>query len=110
MLGAVRQCVFAPESRQRLPEVALLAGSILAYTAATHPALPTGFWDRAPRPIAGRLRRVLAQVHFQDLQGLPERLRKKRSPTAHLPTGVCGHRRNKQRPCVMISQLPPDSY
>lgn len=96
MLGAARQCVFAPESRQRLPEVALLAGSILAYTAATQPALPTGFWDRAPRPTSGRLRRVLAQVHIQDLQGLPEPLRKKQSPTAHLPTGVCGHRRQKQ--------------
>ena len=96
MLGAARQFVFAPESRQRLPEVALLAGSILAYTAATHPALSTGFWDRAPRPTAGRLRRVLAQVHFEDLQELPEQLRKKRSPTAHLPTGVQGHRRQKK--------------
>ena len=96
MLGAARQFVFAPESRQRLPEVALLAGSILAYTAATHPALPTGFWDRAPRRTAGRLRRVLAQVHFQDLQKLPQQLRKKQSPTAHLPTGVQGHRRQKQ--------------
>ena len=96
MLGAVRQFVFAPTSRQRLPELALLAGSILAYTAATHPALPTGFWDRAPQPTAGRLRRVLAQVHFQDLQGLPQQLRKKPSPTGHLPTGVCGHRRQKK--------------
>jgi hypothetical protein len=96
MLGAVRQFVFAPESRQRLPEVALLAGSILAYTAAMHPALPTGFWDRAPRPTSGRLRRVLAQVHFQDLQELPQHLRKKQSPTAHLPTGVCGHRRQQK--------------
>jgi len=96
MLGAARQFVFAPESRQRLPEVALLAGSILAYTAATHPALSTGFWDRAPRPTAGRLRRVLAQVPCEDLQELPEQLRKKRSPTAHLPTGVQGHRRQKK--------------
>lgn len=96
MLGAARQFVFAPESRQRLPEVALLAGSILAYTAATHPALSTGFWDRAPRPTSGRLRRVLAHVHFQDLQGLPQQLRKKQSCTAHLPTGVRGHRRQKK--------------
>jgi hypothetical protein len=29
MLGAARQCVFAPERRQRLPELALLAGAIL---------------------------------------------------------------------------------
>src|SRR5262249_6347179 len=96
MLGAARQFVFAPESRQRLPELALLAGSILAYTAATQPALSTGFLDRAPRPTPGRLRRVLAQVAFEDLQELPEHLRKKPSPTAHLPTGVCGHRRQKQ--------------
>jgi hypothetical protein len=96
MLGAARQCVFAPESRQRLPEMALLAGSILAYTAATQSALSTGFWDRAPRPTPGRLRRVLAHVHYEDLQELPEHLRKKQSPTAHLPTGVCGHRRQKE--------------
>jgi len=29
MLGAARQFVFAPESRQRLPELALVAGAIL---------------------------------------------------------------------------------
>ncbi len=73
MLRAARQFVFAPESRQRLPEVALLAGSILAYPAATHPALSTGFWDRAPRPTPGRLRRVLAQVHCED-EGVSELL------------------------------------
>ena len=44
MLGAARQFVFAPESRQRLPELALVAGAILMYSAATQPALPTGFW------------------------------------------------------------------
>jgi hypothetical protein len=96
MLGAARQCVFAPTSRQRWPELALLAGSVLAYTAATQPALPTGFWDRAPQPTSGRLRRVLAQVHFQDLPALPQQLRIKQSPTAHLPKGVCGHRRQKK--------------
>src|SRR5207253_2607483 len=47
MLGAARQFVFAPESRQRLPEVALLPGRLLAYTEATQPALSTGFWGRA---------------------------------------------------------------
>jgi hypothetical protein len=52
MLGAARQCVFAPESRQRLPALALVAGAILMYVAATQPALPTGFWDRAPKPTA----------------------------------------------------------
>ena len=96
MLGAVRQFVFAPASCQRLPALALLAGSILAYTAATQPPLSTGFWDRTPRPTAGRLRRVLAQVHGEDLQALPEQLRNKSSPTAHVPTGVQGHRRQRK--------------
>jgi hypothetical protein len=93
MLGAARQFVFAPESRQRLPELALVAGAILMYIAATQPAIPTGFWDRAPKPTSGRLRRVLAQVHCADFVGRPEQLRKKPSPTAHLPKGVLGHRR-----------------
>jgi hypothetical protein len=95
-LGAARQFVFAKASRQRLPEWSLLAGSILAYTAATPPAVPTGFWDRTPRPTAGRLRRVLAGVPCEDVQELPEHLRKKRSPTTRLPPGVCGHRRQKK--------------
>ena len=94
--GAARQFVFAPASGQRLPAVALLAGSLLAYTAATQPALATGFWDRPPRPTAGRLRRVLAHVHGEDLQELPDPLRKKQSPTAHVPTGVQGPRRQKK--------------
>ena len=96
MLGAARQFVFSDISRQHLPELALLAGSVLAYTAATQPAFSTGFWDRAPRPTPGRLRRVLAHVHYEDLQELPGQLRKKQSPTAHLPTGVRGHRRQKK--------------
>jgi hypothetical protein len=104
MLGAARQFVFAPESRQRLPEVALLAGSILAYTAATQPAFATGFWDRAPRPTPGRLRRLLAQVHLPDLPELPQQLRKKPSPTAHLSTGVCGHRRQKRTMPLLYDQ------
>ena len=54
MLGAVRQFVFAPECRQRLPELVLLAGSILSHAAATSPALPTGFWDRQPQATPGR--------------------------------------------------------
>ena len=96
MGGAARQFVFAPESRQRLPELSLVAGAILMYSAATQPAVPTGFWDRAPQPTSGRLRRLLATVHCEDLEGLPEQLRKKQSPTAHLPTGVLGHRRQQR--------------
>lgn len=96
ILGAHRQFVFAKECRQRLPELTLLAGAILSYLAATQEAVPTGFWDRAPKPTAGRLRRVLERVHFQDLGALPKELRKKDSPTDHLPKGVLAHRRQKR--------------
>ena len=96
MLGAARQFVFAKESRQRLPELSLLAGSILMYAAATQEAVSAGFWDRAPQPTSGRLRRVLARADFADFVDLPAQLRKKRSPTAHLPKGVLGHRRQKE--------------
>ena len=70
------------------------------YVAATQPAIPTGFWDRTPKPTSGRLRRRLAAVHCADLEGLPEQLRKKQSPTAHLPKGVLGHRRRQQGKAV----------
>lgn len=53
MVGAHRQFVSALESCQWLPELALLAGAILAFLAASLPAIPTGFWDRhSPRPVA----------------------------------------------------------
>jgi hypothetical protein len=95
MLGAQRQFVFAPESCQRLPQLALLAGSILTYVAATSPAIPTGFWDRDAQPTPGRLRRAMARLPFPNWADLPPRLRKKASVTAHLPKGVAGHRRRK---------------
>jgi hypothetical protein len=96
MLGAGRQFVFGAESRKRLPELSLLSGAILSYLAATEPAVPTGFWDRSPKPTAGRLRRILASVHFEDLEAIPKELRKKNSPTAHLPKGIHAHRRQKR--------------
>lgn len=97
MVGADRQFVFAPESCQRLPELALLAGSILTYLAATLPPIPTGFWDRTPKRTPGRLRRLLAQAHFPDLPNpLPGQIRKKASVFGHLPKGVQAHRRQKQ--------------
>ena len=109
MLGGVRQFVFAPECRQRLPELLLLAGSILSQTAASLPAVPTGFWDRQPRPTPGRLRRALAGVNYADLEALPARFRKKASPTAHLPKGVLGHRRRKRaRPSAEPLPLAPE--
>ena len=96
MIGGARQFVFAPESCQRLPELTLLAASILTYLAAILPAEPTGFWDRNPKPTPGRLRRVLARTPFPDSYPLPTRFRKKESVTAHLPKGILGHRRKKQ--------------
>src|SRR5207245_1105032 len=82
----------APQTCQRLPELALLAGTILSYAAATAPAIPTGFWDRRPQPPPGRLRRALARVVFPHDFPLPARLRVKKSPTAHLLTGFWGQR------------------
>ena len=96
LLGAHRQFVFGDEARQRLPELSLLAGSILSYVAACETAIPTGFWDRHPKSTPGRLRRALTQVRFPADFPLPERLREKRSRTDHLPKGVLAHRRTKQ--------------
>jgi hypothetical protein len=93
LLGANRQFVFGEDSRQRLPEVALLCSSLLMYLAATQPAQPTGFWDRAPQPTAGRLRRLLAQHQFSQDWPMLEHIRKKNSVTDHLPKGITGHSR-----------------
>ena len=41
----IRLC---PQARQRLPELALLAGSVLSYVAACEIAIPTGFWEGGP--------------------------------------------------------------
>lgn len=93
MLGAARQFVHTQETCQRFPELALLAGAVLTYAAATSPAVPTGSWDRQPRRTPGRLRRVLAQVDFPQEFPWPARLRRKASVTDHLPKGFWGQRR-----------------
>jgi hypothetical protein len=93
MLGAARAFVSAPETCQRLPEMALLAGSILTYLAATQPPIPTGSWDRRPRPTPGRLRRVLSHAVFPTSFPLPDRIRQKAAVSAHLPKGSWGQRR-----------------
>jgi len=93
MIGAHRQFVHADESVQRLPELALLAGSILSFLAATAPATPTGFWDRQPRRTPGRFRRMLMHRPFPQSYPLPSQLRKKASVTEHLPKGILAHRR-----------------
>ena len=93
MVGAHRQFVHAEESIQRLPELSLLAGSILSYLAATAPLTPTGFWDRQPKRTPGRFRRMLMGKSFPQSYSLPQPLRKKASVTAHLPKGILAHRR-----------------
>jgi hypothetical protein len=100
MVGAHRQFVHAPESIQRLPELALLAGSILSFLAATAPLTPTGFWDRQPRPTPGRFRRALIRQPFPQSYPFPYQLRKKASVTAHLPKGILAHRR---QPAVFVA-------
>ena len=96
MIGLHRHFVFAPEICFRLPELGLLAGAILTYVAAVLPPVPTAFWDRAPKPTPGRLRRVLAQADFPNLLAVDPELRKKNSVTAHLPKGIDAHYRTKR--------------
>jgi hypothetical protein len=92
MVGAHRQFVHAQESIQRLPELALLAGSILSFLAATAPLAPTGFWDHHPKRTPGRLRRMLRGQPFPQSYPFPERLHEKASVTAHLPKGILARR------------------
>ncbi len=98
MLGAARAFVHAPETCQRLPALALLAGAILSYVAATSPAIPTGFWDRRPQPTPGRLRRALTRLPFPHDFPLPARIRTKKTRTDQLPTGFWGQRRHRATP------------
>ena len=100
MLGAERAFVFGTESRHRLPELALLAGNVLSYLAATRQPVATGFWDRACRPSCGRLRRALSREDYSVLPLLAGPVRKKESVTAHLPKGVKAHRRQKVEPLL----------
>ena len=107
MLGAARAFVSAPETCQRLPELALLAGSILTYLAASQPAIPTGSWDRRPRPTPGRLRRLLAHTVFPTSFRLPDRIRQKAAVTAHLPKGSWGQRRRSATATTIVRGSEP---
>jgi hypothetical protein len=107
LLGTVRQFVHAPEACQRLPELALIAGAILNYLAAALPAAPTGFWDRRPRPTAGRLRRTLTRLPFPQDFALPDRVFTKNSATDHLPRGWFGQRRPRPPPITPLSPTRP---
>jgi hypothetical protein len=95
MIGAHRQFVFAVQSCQRWPELALIVGGLLTYLAAALPPIPTGFWDKQPKATPGRLRRLLARRDFPKDYAFVPQLRKKRAVTDHLPKGVAAHRRTK---------------
>jgi len=103
MVGAHRQFVHADESIQRLPELALLAGSILSYLAATAPLAPTGFWDRNPKRTPGRFRRMLAGKPFPQSYPLPGQLRKKASATGHLPKGNLAPRQKSTASAPLVA-------
>lgn len=103
MVGLHRQFVFAPEACFRLPELSLIAGAILAYSAAVAPPIPSGFWDRTPAATPGRLRRLLRTVDFSSLPLNNPQLRKKNSVSSHLPKGVLAHRRSKPDPLPVFT-------
>ncbi len=98
MVGAHRQFVHSSESIQRLPELALLAGSILSFLAASFSPVPTGFWDRKPKRTPGRFRRLLMGKPFPKDAPISGRLRKKNSVTAHLPKGHLARTAKKAAP------------
>jgi hypothetical protein len=99
LVGAERQWVWAREARQRLPELALWAGNILSYIAATAAAIASGYWERTPRRTAGRMRRVRARADYFKDYILPARMREKSSVTDRLPKGITARLRHydKQR-------------
>lgn len=99
MVGSHRQFVHAEETIQRLPELVLMAGSILSFLSATMPATPTGFWDKKPKRTPGRFRRTLAGQAFPKVANLSGRLRKKNSATAHLPIGHLARRAKNASAC-----------
>lgn len=104
MVGAHRQFVYNRESIQRLPELALLAGSILSFLAAAAPTVATGFWDRKPKRTPGRFRRSLMGKPFPKDAELSGQLRKKDSVTAHLPKGILARRPKTE---VLASAVAP---
>lgn len=95
MIGLHRHFVFAFESCFRLPELAFIVGSILTLVAASHPPIPSGFWDRKPKATPGRLRNALRDVDFPTFSDFDPRIRKKASVSHHLPKGINAHRRTR---------------
>ncbi len=103
MIGAHRQFVHADESIQRLPELALLAGSILSFLAAMAPLAPTGFWDRQPKRTPGRFRRCLMGKLFPHSYPLPSQFRKKESFTDHFLKGILARRPKTEAPAPAVA-------
>ena len=103
MVGAHRQFDHNSESIQRLPELALFAGSLLSFLAASLPVMPTGFWDRQPKRTPGRLRRTRFGTPFPKDALLSDRLREKHSVTAPLPKGNLA----RKQPATRIVSFPP---
>ena len=97
MLGGSRSFVHGKESRYRLPELVLFAGSLLSFIAASEEKIPTGYWDRNPGATIGRLRRYLSILHFSNLPELGNsgQIREMQSVHGHLLKGVLGHRRQR---------------
>ena len=105
MVAAHRQFVHNSESIQRLPELALLAGSILSFLAATIPARPTGFWDRKPRRTPGRPRRTLLGKPFPKDAEISGQLREKKSVTTHLPKENLARQLKNAKPTLFSTPL-----
>ena len=95
ILGTHHSSVHGKESRYRLPELALLSGSVLSYVAATEAPVATGFWDRVAQGTCGRLSRSLSQVNFSKLPLSLGEVREKRSRTDQLPKGAEARRLHK---------------
>ena len=83
MLGCERAFVFGQESRLRLPELALLAGNVLSYVAATSQPVP-GFLGSGGASDVWTAATGVGTVEFCDLPVLAGQIRKKNSVTAHL--------------------------
>lgn len=94
MIGLHRHFVFTPQSCFRLPELAFIVGSILTLVSASHPPLPSGFWDRKPKATPGRLRNVLRNADFPNFTQFDPLIRKKNSVSDHLPKGIDAHVRS----------------
>lgn len=103
MVGAHRQFVHNSESIQPLPELALFAGSLLSFLAASLPVMPTGFCDRQPKRTPGRLRPTLFAKPFPKDALLSDRLREKHSVTAHLPKANLA----RKQPATPNVSFPP---